>query len=339
MKKFFFIVLLCVPLVSMAQTKVKETEVPKSVLITLANTYESYKVKTWYQASGQYIADFVIDGQPGRGYFTAAGDWQYSTFPVKMQECPTLMSSYVSDNYPGYKVKEICYVEEMGGDNYYRVIIARDALDAADCEMIFDTRGKLMKTNAPSPDAVKRDFYTRNNPETDDGRNTKAKGKRPLPVVDEPEEQELQPTEPIRAHFEKNHQKRVKRGPEWVSRDNGQRIVAYYSNAQKAEFEVVYNMTKGTPERLGKVLAKERYKKGIIKYLEEKFKGQKYVIEKMVVYEADSKFRDETGKKPKPYTYAVVRTKKDGKIYRMEFDSKDQFTGLLATPLDANDIQ
>ena len=87
MKRLLLTVMLCLPLIAGAQTKVKETEVPKSVLITLAKTYDSYKVKTWYQAPGQYIADFVIDGQAGRGYFTASGDWQYSSFPVKMKEC------------------------------------------------------------------------------------------------------------------------------------------------------------------------------------------------------------------------------------------------------------
>lgn len=334
--------MLCLPLIAGAQTKVKETEVPKSVLITLAKTYDSYKVKTWYQAPGQYIAEFVIDGQAGRGYFTASGDWQYSSFPVKLKECPTLMTTYVTENYPGYKAKEINYIEEMGGDNYYRVIIARDALDAADCEMIFDTRGKLMKTNAPNPEDVKRQYYTLNNPESDDGRNTVKKGKRPLPEVDQPNDaQTVEPSDAIKAHFEKNHAKRVAKGPIWAKRDKGVRLVAYYTNAQKVGLEVVYNAETNTAEWLGKVLEKERYKKGIIKYLDEKFKGEKYVIEKMVNYTADGKYRDETGKKPKPYTYVVVSQKvgKQKKYTRMEFDSKDVFTGLLAGPLDSEDIQ
>ena len=341
MKKYLLLALICLPLMVGAQTKVKETEVPKSVLITLAKTYESYKVKTWYQAPGQYIADFVIDGQAGRGYFTAGGDWQYSAFPVKLKECPTLMTTYINDNYPGYRTKEINYIEEMGGDNYYRVIIARDALDAADCEMIFDTRGKLMKSNAPDPEAVKREYYTLNNPESDDGRNTR-RGKRPLPEEDKPAEAAaVEPTAPIAAHFEMNHAKRVKKGPEWAKRDNGVRMVAYYTNPQKAGFEVIYNAETGACEWLGKVLEKERYKKGIVKYLDEKFKGEKYNIEKMVNYTADSKYRGADGKKPKPYTYVVVSQKvnKQKKYTRLEFDAKDQFLGLLAGPLDNLDIQ
>ena len=56
MKKLVLFLILAVPLVTMAQTKIKETQVPKSVLISLDKKYDSYKVKTWYRSPGQYIA-------------------------------------------------------------------------------------------------------------------------------------------------------------------------------------------------------------------------------------------------------------------------------------------
>ena len=93
----------------------------------------------------------------------------------------------------------------------------------------------------------------------------------------------------------------------------------------------------------GKVLPRERYSNGIIKYLAEKFNGEKYKIEKMVVYEYNSKFRGADGKKPKPYTYVVisqkVKGKKGKKFTRMTFDNVGKFTGLLANPLDEKDIR
>ena len=150
---------MALPFMAGAQTKIKETAVPRSVLLTLEKTYDSYKVRTWYQAPGQYIADILIDGQEGRSYFTAGGDWQYSSFPVKFEECPTMLTSYFNNNYPGYRVKTLDYIEEMNGDNYYRMIIIKKGIAESDCEMIFDTRGKLMKSNAPDPDAVKRDYF------------------------------------------------------------------------------------------------------------------------------------------------------------------------------------
>ena len=98
------------------------------------------------------------------------------------------------------------------------------------------------------------------------------------------------------------------------------------------------------PIMSGKTLVKDRYNGTILKYLAQKFNGEKYKVEKMVVYEYNSKYRDPaTGKKPKPFTYVVVSQKikgtKDVKYTRMEFDSRNEFTGLLAQPLDERDVQ
>ena len=210
MKKIFILMFLALPLMASAQTKVKETAVPRSVLLTLEKTYDSYKVKTWYQAPGQFIAELVIDGQNGRAYFTASGDWQYSAFPVKMDECPVMMTSYFNDNYLGYRVKSLDYIEEMSGDNYYRMTITKKGISDKDFEMVFDTRGKLMKSNAPDPDAVKREYYTQNNPDLKDENITSAtktersrlRG-RPAPKVDEPQVEQFTPCEAAVANFEK----------------------------------------------------------------------------------------------------------------------------------------
>ena len=350
MKKILIMLVVLLPLMAGAQTKIKETAVPRSVLLALEQTYDSYKVRTWYQAPGQYIAELVIDGQNGRAYFTAGGDWQYSTFPVKAEECPTLMNTYFVNNYPGYRIKNIEYVEEMNGDNYYRMIIVKKGIAESDCEMVFDTRGKLMRSTAPDPDAVKRDYYTHNNPDASDNQVSEQTGtersrqrQRPAPRADEPQDEHFTPSEEIEANFKKAMGKRVSAGPEWVMR-NGQYAVAYFSNAQKVKMEAVYRISDGQPIMTGKTLARDRYNSTILKYLAEKFNGERYKIEMMVVYEYNSKYRDPVdGKKPKPYTYVVVSQKVKGtrevKYIRMEFNSSNQFTNLIAQPLDEKDVQ
>lgn len=352
MKKIFLVALLCLPMLAMAQNKVKETDVPKSVLLTLEKTYESYKVKTWYQAPGQYIAEFVTDGQNGRCYFTASGEWQYSAFPVDLDECPTLMNTYFVNNYPGYRIKSTEYIEEMSGDNYYRMIIIKKGVGSTDCELIFDTRGKLQKSTAPDPEIVKRDYYTHANPEEvstvsksaeeDNSRANRATKKRPKATVDAPEIEVPEPTAAMTANFNKRYPAtRLSAGPDWYLRGSDE-FVAYYTNNQKNEFEAVYSTETETLIKTGKVLPKERYTSAIMKYLAEKFKGEKYKVEKMVVYEFDAKYRGADGKKPKPYTYVVVSQKLKGgekKFTRMEFDNTGKFTGLLAQPLDPRDVQ
>ena len=344
MKKLLFLVATLLPLMLAAQTKIKETEVPQAVLTTLAKTYESYKVKTWYHQPGQYIADFVTDGQAGRCYFTNTGDWQYSAFPIALEECPTLMNTYFVNNYPGYRIKSTDYVEERSGDNYYRMIIVKKGVGSSDCELIFDTRGKLQKSTAPDPDAVKRDYYTHNNPEATDvsgATGTKPTRKRPHAVPDVAKEEKPMPSEAIMADFEKRCPKqRVLRGPDIAARGSDE-FVFYIINRQKQSMEYVYDAESNKLKKTGKVLIKDRYTSAIIKYLDEKYKGERYKVEKMVVYEFDSKFRDENGKRPKPITYVVISQKRHGqKVYtRMEFNNTSKFIGLLAQPYDEFDIQ
>ncbi len=350
MKRYLLLALLCLPFMVNAQTKVKETDVPKSVLLTLEKTYESYKVKTWYQAPGQYVADFVTDGQNGRCYFTASGEWQYSSFPVELSECPTLMNTYFVNNYPGYRIKTTEYIEEMSGDNYYRMIIIKKGVGSNDCELIFDTRGKLQKSTAPDPEVVKRDYYAHANPdeqqtikkdaEEDNSRAHRSSKKREKSTADEPEYVRPMPSDAITANFNKRYPAtRLSSGPDWYQR--GEEFVAYYTNNQKNQFEAVYSIESETLVRTGKVLPKERYTSAILKYLNEKYKDEKFKVEKMVVYEYDAKYRGADGKKPKPYTYVVVSQGKGAnkKFTRMEFDNTGKFTGLLAQPLDERDVQ
>ena len=107
--------------------------------------------------------------------------------------------------------------------------------------------------------------------------------------------------------------------------------------------EEVYDVASDAHIMTGKVLDKNHYTAAIVKYLQQKYKGETYKIERMIVYTYDSKWRVD-GKKPKPYTYVVISQKVRGlgnklKYTRMEFDSAGNFTSLLSQPLDKNDIQ
>ena len=177
------------------------------------------------------------------------------------------------------------------------------------------------------------------------GTESSRERKRPAPKVDEPQVEQFTPSQEILADFDKSMGRRTKGAVNWVYRVlNGEDYaVAYFTNVQKVKMESVYSINDNKPIMTGKTLLKERYNNGILKFLAEKFNGEKYSIEKMVVYEYNSKFRGADGKKPKPYTYVVVSQKikgtRDKKFIRMEFDSKGNYTGQLAQPLDERDVQ
>jgi len=353
MKKIVLILLLALPLLTVAQTKIKETQVPQSVLIALQQKYDSYKVKTWYQAPGQYVAELVYDGQHGRAYFTHSGEWQYSTFPTKENECPTAMTRYFNDSYPGYRIKSIDYVEEMSGDVYYRMLIVKTGVGYSDNELIFDPRGRLMKSNAPDPDAVKREFYTLNNPDEEsisdehlDKLKSNKGGKRPMPVEDVAMVAEIDTTPAMLKYINTTYNNKIQEGPEWVNRINHQ-VVAYLINNQGVEIEEVFDATgehADLPHIMqGKVQDKGHYNASILKFLAEKYKGERYKIERVILYTYDTKWRV-NGKKPKPYYYVVLSQKVKGlgnqrKFTRMEFDASGAFVDIINTPLDKNDIQ
>lgn len=156
-----------------AQQKLRKSEVPQEVRMGLENTYTDYKLQGWYFETGQYVAMINIDENDGKVYFTATGNWQYTIFDIKEQELPTLVDNYFANNYPGYRIKKSQYIEDMSGDNYYRLIIAMKGVGQTEYEMIFDPRGHLTKTNAPDPSFVKKDYIARLNPEAIEYRQKK----------------------------------------------------------------------------------------------------------------------------------------------------------------------
>ncbi|MDY6380846.1 MAG: PepSY-like domain-containing protein [Bacteroidales bacterium] len=166
-------ILIGATLSSFAQQKLRKSEVPQEVRMGLENTYTDYKLEGWYFETGQYVANINIDNNTGRVFFTPTGNWQYTIFEIKQQELPTLVDNYFIKNYPGYRIKQSQYIEDMSGDNYYRLIIAMKGIAQTEYEMIFDTRGKLTKTNAPDPDYVKKDYIARLNPEAIEYRQKK----------------------------------------------------------------------------------------------------------------------------------------------------------------------
>ena len=350
MKKF--IVLICLLLsfgAAFSQNKIKESEVPKNVLLGLENIYFSYKVKAWYKAPGQFIANLIVDGQEGQAFFTSEGDWQYSSFPVVEQELPTLANTYFKDGYPGYKIKRTEYIEEMSGDNYYRMMIAQKAVGATEYELIFNARGSLIKTNAPDPEVVKKEYFLRTNPEgakeqeqTASAESTSKKGGKKKGVDIETVEVKAEdaPTDEVVAAFDKRYPKtRVSKGPIWGMRSENH--VGRFENRSSVKLEVLY-APDGKLISTGTTLVKERYPRAILKYLEEKYRKEKYKIERIDRVDYDTKYRDpQTGQRPKSYFYVVISQKvkgeKDKKVTRMLFDNTYKFMGLFAEPQDKFD--
>ena len=121
----------------------------------------------------------------------------------------------------------------------------------------------------------------------------------------------------------------------------GDNHVGRFENRSKAKLEVLYEPN-GSLISTASTLAKDRYPRAILKYLEEKYRKEKYSIERIDRVDYDTKYRDaQTGQRPKSYFYVVISQKVKGekqkKITRMLFDNTYKFMGLYAEPQDKFD--
>ncbi|MBR1770379.1 MAG: PepSY-like domain-containing protein [Bacteroidales bacterium] len=351
MKRFILnLLLLFIVLGLNAQQKLRKSEVPQEVRLGLENTYTDYKLEGWYFETGQYVANINIDNNTGRVFFTPTGNWQYTIFNIKQQELPTLVDNYFINNYPGYRIKQSQYVEDLSGDNYYRLIIAMKGVAQTEYEMIFDTRGKLTKTNAPDPDYVKKDYIARLNPEAIEYRQKKMAEREGIQgegisVDYEKEQADLKKskkvdvstpdavsTPKIPEEVTSAFKKKFPRGEVKTWKEDGGNYRAVYDRRGQ-DAEVLFKKD-GTMISTTTNVEKARYPRLITKDLGLRYPKAK--IEKFQKVEYDSKYkRSVTDTKLDTYYYIEltekIKGKSDKKHIKVTYDKSFKFQGLAGS--------
>ncbi|MBR1627405.1 MAG: PepSY-like domain-containing protein [Bacteroidales bacterium] len=345
-----------VALSAVAQQKLRLSEVPQEVRMGLENTYTDYKLEGWYFETGQYVARINIDNNTGRVFFTATGNWQYTIFEIKEEELPTLVDDYFIKNYPGYRVKKSQYIEDMSGDNYYRLIISMKGVGQTEYEMIFDPRGNLTKTNAPDPNYVKKDYIERLNPEAIEYRQKKmaeregiagegvqvniekekaaAKSSKEVKLSTAEELDEPKIPEEVTTAFKKKFPRaEVKNWKE----ENGNYRASYDKRGTDAEILIAKD---GTVISTTTNIDKARYPRLITKDLEIRYPKAK--VEKFQKIDYDMKYKKSvTDKKLDTYYYIEltekIKGKKDKKHIRLTYDKSYKYQGLAGSDDDYAD--
>ena len=130
--------------------KIDEDQVPKDVLIAIETVYSGVKVKTWELKDNTYFATVKVEGQTGKAEITPEGKWLSTKFNVSEKELPSSVTTYLSDNFDGYKIKQNQYVEDNDEKNYYVLKIAKKGISSGEeYELTFDTKGNLKNSTAP----------------------------------------------------------------------------------------------------------------------------------------------------------------------------------------------
>ncbi len=333
-----------------AQQKLRKSEVPQEVRMGLENTYTDYKLEYWYFETGQYVAQINIDNNTGKVFFTATGNWQYTIFDIKDDELPTLVDDYFIKNYPGYRIKKSQYIEDVSGDNYYRLIISMKGVGQTEYEMIFDPRGRLTKTNAPDPNFVKKDYIERLNPEAIEYRQKKmaeregingegvqvniekekAKDKSSKEVKLSAQEELDTPKIPedVTKAFKKKFPRAEAKS--WTE-ENGNYRAVYDKRGTDAE---VLISKEGTFISTTTNIEKARYPRLITKDLQIRYPKAK--IEKFQKVDYDMKYKKSvTDKKLDTYYYIEltekIKGKKDKKTIKLTYDKSFKYQGLAGS--------
>lgn len=361
MRKILLIIILFACALSMQAQKLRLSDIPQEVRMGLQNTYTDYKLIGWYFETGQYVAEIDIDNRVGRVFLTANGNWQFTIFNVPEQELPTLVANYFINNYPGYRIKKSEYVEDYGGDNYYRLIISMKGVGQTEYEMIFDTRGKMIKTNAPDPDFVKKDYIARLNPEDIERQQKKMAERTALPgtgleIGDENyvaankdpkssgkkgrkvdiETPEINETPKIPETVTKAFAKKYPRieVDEW--KKDGENYKAYFKNRQGTELETLF-MPDGMVMSTTTSVAPSRYPRIILKDLDQRYPNAKLSFIQKVDYDTRYK-RTVTDRKLEQYFYVEltekIKGRKDVKTIKLLYDKSFKFQGLAGAADD-----
>lgn len=344
----FFI--LCTTVSSFSQSKLRESDIPQEVRLGLENAYSDYKLRSWGFETGQYIAFISIDNQEGKCYLAADGNWQFTIFDVPEPQTPTLVMNYFVNNYPGYRIRKCEYVEEQSGDNYYRLLISMKGIAQNEYELIFNPRGNLIKSNAPNPTEVKKDYIARQNPEDIERQQKKAAERESMydknilvsqdiapdgSTIDRNKQIDIsvpevkttiEPTPEIQKTFKKKFP-RVE-NVEWKMEDKN--YVVSFTNRQGTLLEAKYK-PEGMLINTGTHMPKNRYPRPILKDLEKRYPNAK--VEEILKVDWDRKYAATiTDRKLKTYYFVElsekVKGRKEKRKITMTYDNSFRFEGL-----------
>lgn len=212
MKNFgkFAVILIAMQLivlpVSFAQ-KLKPADVPSEVSQAMDFQYPYVKVSAWQLDAGVYIATFKDEGSVGKAYISPGGEWIRTTYDIKKDELPSVITEYVKTNYPEFIIST-SYLEEM--DNtplHYMVEVKQEGIGFKPSQLSFSDKGELLSRKDPenfkSPTASNEEKIAENNPPKQNAEPKKTE--KPTPVKAEPK-----PDKPEKEKVEKDKPEKVK---------------------------------------------------------------------------------------------------------------------------------
>jgi hypothetical protein len=120
--------------------------IPQKVQTAFTEEYPDAKLKNWEKSGGNYTANAKIDGQQAKASFTSSGNWIETIYETDATEMPGRISTYMTNNFPEYKINLAQYTESKNNGAFYYLTIKKDGQEVA-AEFFFDVSGNFMKKN------------------------------------------------------------------------------------------------------------------------------------------------------------------------------------------------
>ena len=116
------------------------SQVPKKVRDSFASEFKSTNAN-WSKEDDGYEASFKKDGKELSLVFDVDGQLIERETEIVKTELPSVVSDFISKNYPGFKYEEIAKIESKKG-NFFEIEIAKKD---SQYELIFDSQGLIEK--------------------------------------------------------------------------------------------------------------------------------------------------------------------------------------------------
>ena len=182
----FAMQLLALP-VSFAQ-KIKPADVPSEVSQAMDFQYPYVKVSAWQLESGVYIATFKDEGSVGKAYISPGGEWIRTTYDIKKDELPSVITEYVKANYPDFVISSSFLEEQENAPLHYMVEVKQEGIGFKPSQLSFSDKGELLSRTDPdnfkNPVEPKEEKIAENNPPKQNAEPKKTE--KPAPVKAEP---------------------------------------------------------------------------------------------------------------------------------------------------------
>ncbi|MDP4284382.1 MAG: PepSY-like domain-containing protein [Bacteroidota bacterium] len=128
----------CIITLAACSQRIDDSKVPSPVKSSFAKDFPGVSSK-WEKEKLNYEANFGQDGKTMSALYDGNGNRQETETDIKVSDLPTPVQDYITNNYPGKKIKEAAVITKANGEVNYEA-------EVNDMDVLFAQDGKFIKT-------------------------------------------------------------------------------------------------------------------------------------------------------------------------------------------------